>query len=304
MSQSPNDKSRNQHTVPQCYLRGFADGDGNFFSFNKLYQKSRPANVKGSASADYFYDFNLATLNPGDDEQWVEKTFGLLEQRFKEVLDTFIAEAKSGGISVETADEMAHYVAIQWLRTRGTRDTMLELNQKTIQAFIDQWYAENHPGMAPGKFTMGAGYAEAFHAQSIFESGSIFHIAEMFRNHIWMIGHNGTAKPFYTSDEPVGRRQHPVENRSGGPPGLGREYAYPLNSEFILVMLDRCMFIGFKNCERKTMEFAPEHVERYNAMQVMTSTQYVFCEKREFELAELICKEHPEICDPKRKHTD
>jgi Protein of unknown function (DUF4238) len=143
-------------------------------------------------------------------------------------------------------------------------------------------------------------------APPILEGDSIFHFAEKFWNLLWVIGRNRTDKPFYTSDEPVARKQHPVENRSVSPlpPGLGLEYAYPLNSEFILVMLDRWMFRGFKDFERKTIEFSPEDVERYNAMQVMTSTQYVFCEKREFELAERLCKDHPEICDPKRKRTD
>src|SRR5947209_3557074 len=147
MAQDPNQKAKNQHTVPQCYLRGFADPQGGFFSFNKLYQKSRPANVKSSASADYFYDLNPATLqNPADHPHWVEGTVGLLEQRFKEVLDAFIAEAKTGEVTPDSANSMTHYVAIQWLRTRGTRDTLLKLNKDTIQAFIDQWYVENHPG--------------------------------------------------------------------------------------------------------------------------------------------------------------
>lgn len=165
MSQNPILKTKNQHTVPQCYLRGFADEGGGFFSFNKLYQKSRPANVKKSASADYFYDFEPSTLEkPTDEIQWVETTFSLLEQRYKEVLDAFIDEAKSGEIGHETGSSMAQFVAIQWMRTRGHRETLLELNSKVMQDLVDQWYAENHPGMPPGKFTMGAGYAEAFHA--------------------------------------------------------------------------------------------------------------------------------------------
>jgi hypothetical protein len=307
MAENPKQKTKNQHTVPQCYLRGFADAQGGFFSFNKLYQKSRPANVKSSASADYFYDLDPATLqDPTDEVQWVENTFAPLEQRFKEVLDAFIAEAETGQVSPDTANEMTHYVAIQWLRTRGTRDTLLELNSKAMQALVDDLYAQNHPGMPPGRFTMGAGYTEAFHAQSIFEDDSIFHFAERFWNLLWVIGRNRTDKPFYTSDDPVARRNHPVENRSGGPlpPGIGLEYAFPLNSEFILVMLDRWMFRGFKDFERKTMDFSLEDVERYNAMQVMTRTQYVFCQKRDFELAERVCREHPEICDPNRQLTE
>jgi hypothetical protein len=303
MANNPKQKTRNQHTVPQCYLRGFANAQGNFFSFNKLYRKSKPANVKSSASADYFYDFEPATLqNQTDEIQWVETTFSMLERRFKEVLDAFIDEAKAGEIGHETGSSMAQFVAIQWMRTSGHRETLLELYSKAMQDFVDGWYAKNHPNVPPGKFTMGAGYAEAFHAQSIFENNSIFHFGEMFWNLLWVVGRNRTGKPFYTSDEPVARKNHPVENCSSGPlpPGIGLEYAFPLNSEFILVMMDRRKFRGFKNYERKTMEFAAEDVERYNAMQVMTSTQYVFCEEQDFELAELVCREHSEVCDPER----
>jgi hypothetical protein len=179
------------------------------------------------------------------------------------------------------------------MRTRGNRETLLELNTKVMQKFVDRWYSENHRGMPPGKFKMGAGYAEAFHAQSMFENDSICH--------------NPTAKPFYTSDDQVARRIHAIENRTTRPlpPGVGLEYAYPLNSEFILMMLDRRGLADeLVKLERKTVEFPPEAVEQYNAMQVMSSTQYVFCAKREFELAERVCREHPEICNPSRPRTE
>ncbi|MHC5537657.1 DUF4238 domain-containing protein [Singulisphaera rosea] len=308
MADNPNQKTKNQHWVPQCYLRRFADEQGGFFSFNKLYQKSRPANIKSSASADYFYDFEPSTLhNPTDEVQWVETTFSLLEKRFKEILDAFLAEASRGQVTPDTGMSMAHFVAIQLMRTRGHRDTMLELNAKVMQDFVNRWYAENHPGMPPGKFTMGKGYAEAFHAQSMFEDDSIFIFAEKLSNLLWIVGHNATDKPFYTSDEPVVRRIHPIENRTTRPlpPGVGLEYAYPLNSEFILMMLDRRgLSDELVKLERRTVEFPPEAVEQYNSMQVVSSTQYVFCEKQDFELAERVCREHPEICNPNRPRTE
>jgi hypothetical protein len=304
MAGTSKQKTKNQHTAPRCYLRGFADRQGWFHYFDKQAQRADRVNVKSATAFDYFYDFEPSTLqNPADDPQWVETTFSLLEKRFKEVLDGFIAEAKAGEVSVDTANEMAHYVAIQWMRTKGFRDTLLELDKKSKQAFLDQLYAENHPGMRPGKFTPGKGYAEAFHAQSIFDGDQIFDFAEMFWNLLWVVGRNRTDKPLYTSDDPVARKQHPIENRSSGPLPLavGIEYVFPLNSEFALVMMDRRMFHSFKDSERKTLEFTAEDVERYNAMQVMNSTQYVFCEKKDFELAERLCKKHPEICDANRE---
>src|SRR5262249_7978077 len=108
------------------------------------------------------------------------------EQRFKVVLDRFIAEAQTGEVSGDTANEMAHYVAIQWMRTKGFRDTLLELDKKSTQALLDQIYAESHTGMRPGKFAPGKGYGEAFHARSIFDGDQIFHFAEMFWHLLWV----------------------------------------------------------------------------------------------------------------------
>ncbi len=297
-------KTKNQHTVPQYYLRGFADRQGWFHYYDKQAQRADRGNVKSATAFDYFYDFEPSTLqNSADDPQWVETTFSLLEQRFKEVLDRFIAEATAGEVSGDTANEMAHCVAIQWMRTKGFRDTLLELDKKSKHAFLDRFYAEDQPGMRPGKFTPGKGYAEAFHAQSMFDGDQIFNFAEMFWDLLWVVWRNRTDKPLYTSDEPVARKQHPVENRSSGPLplGVGIEYVFPVNSEFALVMMDRRIFHSLKDFERKTLEITAEDVERYNAMQVMNSTQYVFCEKKDFELAERLCKEHPDICDPNRE---
>jgi hypothetical protein len=303
MAEHPKQTTIKQHTVPRCYLRGFADKKQNFYSFNKRYKKAKPASVGQSAQSDYFYDFDTSTLqNPDDDPQWVEKTFSVLETRFKEVLDNFIAEAKTGEVSVEWASYMAQFVAIQWLRTRGARDTFMEVDTKVNQAVVSQLYALNYPGMKPGKFSPGAGYEQALHAELMFDYDHLIMIAERFWNLLWVIGRNRTEHPFYTSDEPVVRRKNPVINETAlpVPPDVGLEFAFPLNSEFVLVMLDRRMFSCFLPTERKTMDFGPEEVKRYNTMQVMKSTQYVFCAKRDFDLAERLCNAHPVICDPDR----
>jgi Protein of unknown function (DUF4238) len=309
MADKPKQKTKSQHTVPRCYLRGFADANESFFSFNKRYQHTKIASVGQSAQADYFYDFDPTTLqNPDDDPQWAESMFASLEKRFKEVLDEFIAGAMTGEVGIEPASYLAQFIAIQWLRTRGARDTLMEIDVKARQEFISQWYKINHPGMPPAKFRTGAGYAQALHAETTFDYDRLMKIAEKFWNLIWVIGRNRTDHPFYTSDEPVARRQNPVVNCTllPVPPGVGIEYAFPLNSELVLTMFDRRMFRMVEQFERKTVDFGIEEVERYNTMQVMKSTQYVFCAKRDFELAERLCKAQPEICDPNREraHVD
>lgn len=296
--------TKSQHTVPRCYLRGFADEKQDFYSFNKRFQKSKPATVRESAQSEFFYDLEPSTLiNPTDDPQLVEKTFSKLEQRFKEVLNEVIAGAKAGEVGAEPAGYLAQFVALQWIRTRGARDTMVEVDAKAMQALVNQWYEVTHPGMPPAKFKTGPGYASALHANMMLDYDNVIQTAERFWNLVWVFGRNRTGHPFYTSDEPVVRRQNPVINETSlpVPPGVGIEYAFPLNSEFILTMFDRRMYRELEQFERKAVDFGAEEVERYNTLQVMKSTQYVFCAKRDFELAERLCKAHPEICDPDRE---
>jgi len=71
-------------------------------------------------------------------------------------------------------------------------------------------------------------------------------------------------------------------------------------------MFDRYMFAkiaapNFDQFERKTLEFGAADVERYNALQVVKSNQYVFCPVDKFELADRLCNEFPQICDANRK---
>jgi hypothetical protein len=307
MTNHPKQLTKNQHTVPRCYLRGFADGDQRFFSFNKVYEKSNAAGTKGSASAEYFYDLDPASLsNADDDSQWVENTLARLESRYREVLDACIAEATAGQLSVDNASYLAQFITLQWMRTVGARKTLVELDEKLKQAEIDRWYAANHPELTPAKFKRCPGYEAALHANMMFNESIVFGIAEKFWNLFWIVGRNRTEQPFFTSDEPVVRDRTPPENDSPDvPEGIGIEYAFPLNSEFIVVMFDRYMLsqskvLGYEQLERKTGEFSPDDVERYNALQVAKSTQYVFCLEDKFELAERLCQEEPRICDPMR----
>jgi hypothetical protein len=307
MADKPKQITKNQHTVPRCYLKGFADAEQRFFRFNKLYKKSSPGGIKGSASVEYFYDFHPTTLtNPADDPQGVENTFARLENRYREVLDACIEEANAGELSVDNASYLAQFITLQWMRTVGARKAFIEADERFKQTEIDHWYATNYPGMKPGKFKRGTGYEAALQAGLIFDHPNFMAIAEKFWNLFWVVGRNRTEQPFFTSDEPVVRDRIPPENDSPDvPPGVGIEYAFPLNSEFIVVMVDRYLFSqiappGYEQCDRKTLEVGPAEVERYNALQVAKSTQYVFCLEDKFALAKRLCREEPRICDPNR----
>jgi|GEM_PF-3896237 len=183
MSRDPKQIKKNQHTVPQCYLRGFADEQQGLFSFNKMYQSAKQAGVSKSACFDYYYDFDPATLeNPDDDPQWAENTFALLEGRFREVLDACLVEAEAGELSVKNGSYLAQFVAIQWLRTVSARKVFVEADVKLNQAVVDQLYKQLFPGMRPGKFVNGSGYEQRLHASMMLDYPIIISTAERFSN--------------------------------------------------------------------------------------------------------------------------
>lgn len=55
------EKVKNEHYVPQRYLKHFANGE-NFFVFDKEKTEKRPGNVGDYACERYFYDVDFDTL--------------------------------------------------------------------------------------------------------------------------------------------------------------------------------------------------------------------------------------------------
>ena len=307
MSDAQAQQTKDQHTVSRCYLKRFENAQRRFFSFNKIHGKPSPSGTKGATVHEFFYDLHPATLaDPNADIQWVENTFSILENRYEEVLAAAVCEADAGAISDKTGSSLAQFIALQWMRTAGRRADILEAEQKAMQAMIDKWYAENAPGIPPGKFKRGVGYEPGLHANLMFDEAAVIGIAENFWNLYWIVGRNTTSQPFYTSDDPVVRDRIPLENDGpNGPPWVGIEYSFPLSSKFTLVMMDRYMFsktanTNGENVERRTFDMGETEVERYNALQVAKSTQYVFCKENKFSLADRLCREEPRICDPVR----
>lgn len=307
MPDKPKQRTSNQHTVPRCYLKRFASGDLRFFSFNKLYKKSRELGTRAATVEEDFYSLHPSTLtSPGDDTEWVETTFSKLEGRYEVVLSDAVREAGAGQISVETGSYLAQFMTLQWLRTVGMRMSMVAADEQMKQEWINRWYAEHAKGVPPGKFKRGTGYEAGLQANAMFDKKVVFGLAQKFWDLYWIVGRNRTSQPFYTSDDPVVRdRIPPVNDGLEIPPWVGIEYAFPLSSEFILVMLDRYMFsqtanTGGANVERMTFEMGEAEVERYNALQVAKSTQYVFCQENKFELAARLCTEASRICNPDR----
>lgn len=143
---------KNQHYVPQSYLKNFSDKKRKLWVFDKFNNKKFQSHISNVASETYFYDFPQDGKKEERD-QYIEKFFSELESRsciftnhiFKKIKGVLNLKniEKVYSTEVLTQDQkldFAYLVAIQALRTKEFREFYTEMWQKTkpwISSFLE-----------------------------------------------------------------------------------------------------------------------------------------------------------------------
>ena len=92
-----------------------------------------------------------------------------------------------------------------------------------------------------------------------------------------------------------------IGNRLGvGFDDPGIEFAFPLDSRHILLIMERTHFTGWKQHDNRVVVLTPEQIRDYNGLQVRRSNRWLYCVKDNFDLARGICAAEPAICNPNR----
>lgn len=295
-------KTKKQHTVPQCYLKGFAAPSGKLFAYDKASDRTYATRVADAAQEAFFYDFPPEAF-PGHeiDVQAVEKALSQFEGDYSRRLNDLIRSAEAGAFSHEQVSEFAPYVVLQWKRTRTYRDTAYELMSKFSQDLVDTLVEANFPEeKGKVRIIMGKENMAVLHAQELFDEASTAKMARALESHFWVIGINRTGRSFYTSDHPVVRRANVAGDGMIGADKPGVEFVFPLSSSHILLILERGHFASWRMHDTRSVELTVEQVDDYNRLQVMRSAQRLFCVSEDFELARRTCEENPSVRNPDR----
>ena len=261
-----------EHQVPEFYLKRFTHNGSQLFVFDKFSRKSFPANINDVATEGHFYDIPQEFITKNVKPQITEELLGNIETFYSNIIQDIIdAIDNKGGVTDNQKDAIAYYLTIQILRTQKFRNVLrVVLNEKM---------------------------ARLKQAELMFNPANHNHIIKKLKNHIWIIGINKTTQPFYTSDNPIVRRAnktHSVRSHIGfGSHGI--EVAFPLSSQFIILMFEKTYFEQFTDLDCKSMPLMADHIIEYNLLQVLQSNRQIYCMSSDFELAQQICKEHPEI---------
>lgn len=298
-------KIKNQHFVPQFYLRGFASENGQIYTFDKFRGKSFKTNIENVACEKNFYDLpKVDDRRDCIDDQIVEKSLSVLESEFSKSLDFLLLQVRKKRrrrdlFSADHKRNLALFLTIQFLRTREHRNQIMEITEKLgnglLEKFPDEDYGDYH-------VEVNQDWLPIFQANFMFDPEVIETFSQALLNHIWFIGVNNTDVPFFTSDHPFVKKEHitdPYMSFSGiASPGI--ELAFPLCPKFILILCERTAFKKFEKYENRIIPLTTDNVTYYNCLQVVRSYRQIFSSKNDFKLVKGMFETHADAFSPDR----
>lgn len=240
-------ETKNQHYVPQFYLRYFSVDKKNVEAYILKSGKNIPsAPIKGQASRDYFYSDNME----------MEKVLSNLEACAKKVLDKIIA-APTEPLSKEDKDTLFDF-------------TMIQLGRTEVQAiFVKRWYEVVERSLqdvfSKMATDMGRDGGESFKdkvsgligepppSPAKYSVDAHDQIRYIMRDLSVKILVNKTDKSFITSDNPVAKYNQFMERMRQETYGLGArglQIFFPLSPQIGLMYYDpKCYKLGYKKKE-------------------------------------------------------
>jgi hypothetical protein len=312
------DKVKNQHYVPQFYLRKFAYPNDRLHVFDKFNKRSFQTNAKNIASETGFYDFHpdiqnkfqekvaqggvkkkdVPLLEKALDPQMIEHELAAREARFSPIFDEILyAIEHKKPITEEQRWYLTEFIVLQILRTPEYRKTLIETEEGLIRSLL-RFYPDSEDIFV--KYDDRR--ASIDHASFMFNPRLQLALTTTLIDHIWLFGENRTNNHFYTSDSPVVKRAHLPHPLYGvGYGSLGVQVAFPLTPKYMLIMCEKIAFHHIQHLDLTTISLNAENVIYYNSLQVFQSYRHVFCPHGEFLLAADISNAHPRVSVPERE---
>jgi hypothetical protein len=326
---------KNQHYVPQRYLRYFAEkfikknktiSRFNVFDKEKI-QTRENQNIDSVASERFFYDVDFELLlkeakEEGADiepefvelikevnKQEMEHTFATKVETtmfdpIAEIVTTYTMTQSSAYPNIYVIPEnkraiVAYYLSLQFLRTKEFREKLVQIYERGVMLIMRK-ALKNKVGkkfLDNVELRLKESRINLFHNQELLDTKSIEDISLILLGHIWFIAINETQTQFYTSDNPL------VLNGYMGNHGLkskGIEIIFPITPKLALVMREREFFYNDLILYNRFVNVSEEYVKYCNSLQVYQSYRYIFSKNSDFKIAEQILREHPELSNLNR----
>lgn len=314
---------KGQHFVPKkAHLSKFCDDNGYLYVYDKDKLNSFRTTPHNVAKKNYFYDFPEAEDRQ---KQKIERFFSEIEPIQDRLIEDFLEKVYfhqannllfSDVLTTDLKIELASVISLQFLRTnkhrkfisnvfQSTKNNLKqeadEIHKQGMRAILEKTLEEDKSLVASFlneikqiSIDNSLEYINWLYSDeglSIVQGEEIFRcwdkIANILANHIWLIGFNdfGKNKAFYTSDHPVAKLSH-----LSGIASKGVKITFPLNSDVIIILLEKEYFNKYKILENKIIQLTTHQIDNINSMQILSSDRQIYCRDQDFDLVKQIIK--------------
>lgn len=289
---------KNQHYVPESYLKTFTHNGKQIWVFDKTERKSFQCSISNIACEHNFYDIPKDIMPKNTDAKIVEKTLQEIDNNLLKTIEQLLQSIEREKVfEAALKPQIAYFIYMQMLRTRRSRDRNKKIVENAMKHITKSWsplVQKIMPDINPDDYDVDIKIDEkmswSLQAKLMFDEEHLNEAINILTRHIWLVGISDTKHPFYTSDNPAVIESH---KRYSGIASEGIEIAIPLSPKHILILGDRRAFREYESSDCKSMPCSDENVKHYNCLQVCQSYRQIYCPNKKFSFARHICNEYP-----------
>ena len=294
--------TRRQHYVPRCLLTKFCGQDDNLFVFRKENGKVFKSSPNNVACESWLYEVSEGAaqqmgLTLDETVNVAENALSVIEGRFATARDKVLANSVVG-LGQEEKVELAHYIAIQWLRTPSFRRNQIAQYEQWMNETLNLAVAQELGPEAVGLATISIDpdFVSRYHLATLFNPAMWSAIAGALLNHVWYLGVDAKGR-LCTSDVGVAVRAHlHSEVKSGlGLSSPGIEISFPISPNQTIIMRERSFHKEVAGQEDKSVNLSDEDGRILNAMQTAYADRFCFSKREDFSDIEGFLQKNPAL---------
>lgn len=288
--------SKKHHYVPRGLLKNFAFGrkHNQICVFDKVRQSAFETNITEAGSENYFNTIEVAGRTIS-----FEGMFQDCDDRLAVLAKLVVDNHRLSVLSAQDRKDLAYLAAIQFLRVKLVRTTLLEITRSLLRAFREQDRSVS-PDLEKEMLGVDENAVRAMSIQHLREAGAM---AKHFLAKDWALLLAPDSDPFWISDNPiVANNMFPYGDNGLASEGI--ELCWPLGSRILLAF--RCPTIANKVelvspvhakslRSNPTVAAKPVNIEYYNSLQVFQSSRFLYASTKVFRLARRALRDHPEL---------
>ena len=287
--------------------------------YDKSSARAFPSNTKNVASESRFYDFEYQDQTISL-EPWLARLEGSAQSVVRFILETDSVAT----LADEQKQILAAFLAVQLTSTKTFREEW-----DAFPRMLREHFQRNGDEVAPGSQAeeliqdLPANDLKEQTARVTYKAPETY--AAQFLNKDWVLAATTRKAPFLLSDNPL-TRQNMIDRPNRGNLGLalpGIEIYFPLSPTRALAMwcptLTETVHRGALALMSRTgstagtpgpygvigmsdallsgapVQYSPENAENFNSLQVIWSERHIFSSINDFQLAQAMLSEHPDL---------